>query len=53
MTDPRHMPQMDGFIAGRRQRLQEAQTGTLAGKNPVPAPIAAQVEHILRLVSRI
>lgn len=76
VADPRRMPQMDGFVAGRRERLQEAQTGTLAalpdlpkgidadstaawirqvlaGSSPVPAPIARQVEHILRLVSQI
>jgi anthranilate phosphoribosyltransferase len=29
VADPRRMPQMDGFIAGRRTVLQEAQTGTL------------------------
>ena len=67
------MPQMDGFIRGRHQLLQEAQKGTvtdlpalpadtdpvataayiravLAGDLPVPASIAQQVEHILRLV---
>jgi anthranilate phosphoribosyltransferase len=29
VADPRRMPQMDGFVAGRRSVLQEAQTGTL------------------------
>lgn len=74
VADPRRMPAMTGFLAGERQVLQEAQTGTLAtlpelptttdaastatyinavlcGKLLVPAPIAQQVEHILRLVS--
>ena len=73
VADPRRMPQMDGFIRGRHQLLQEAQKGTvtdlptlpadtnpvataayiravLAGDLPVPASIAQQVEHILRLV---
>ena len=29
VADPRRMPQMDGFVAGHRTVLQEAQTGTL------------------------
>ncbi len=76
VADPRRMPQMDGFLAGQRTRLQEAQPGSLAtvpdlpktvdaaltaeyirevldGRQPVPAPIARQVEHILHLVSQI
>ena len=74
VADPRRMPQMTGFVAGRRVALEEAQSGPLTalpnlpkaidaastaayiravmtGKQAVPAPIARQVEHILRLVS--
>lgn len=76
VADPRRMPQMDGFVAGRHIAVQAVQPGSLAvlpellkaiaadntaayirdildGRNPVPAPIAAQVEHILRLLSEI
>ncbi len=76
VADARRMPQMDAFINGQRQLLQEAQAGTLsalpdlpkttdaastaayiqsvmAGLQPVPASIAMQVEHILRLVSQM
>ena len=76
VADARRMPQMDGFIAGQRSRLQETQSGSLlalpglpqspeaaataayirevlAGRNEVPAPIAVQVEHILRLIRQI
>lgn len=72
VADARRLPQMDGFIAGRRVTLQEGQKGTLtdlpdlpreidaettaayiqqvlAGDKPVPASMALQVEHILRL----
>lgn len=76
VADARRMPQMDGFIAGQRRALQEAQSGSLlalpglpqgpeaastatyiravlAGRSEVPAPIAVQVEHILRLVKQL
>ena len=76
VADARRMPQMDAFINGHRQLLQEAQSGTLAtlpelpkttdavstaayirsvlsGRQPVPASIAMQVEHILRLVKQL
>lgn len=76
VADARRMPQMDGFIAGQRSTLQEAQSGSLlalpglpqspdaaataayihevlAGRSEVPAPIAVQVEHILRLIRQI
>jgi anthranilate phosphoribosyltransferase len=76
VADARRMPQMDGFIAGRRIALQPAQSGSLlalpglpqgtdaagtatyirtvlAGRSEVPAPIAVQVEHILRLVKQL
>ena len=76
VADARRMPQMESFINGQRQLLQEAQAGTLnalpdlpkttdaastaayirsvmTGEKPVPAPIAMQVEHILRLVRQL
>jgi anthranilate phosphoribosyltransferase len=72
VADARRLPQMDGFIGGRRETLQEGQKGTLtnlpdmpreidaettaayiqdvlAERKPVPASMALQVEHILRL----
>ena len=72
VADARRLPQMDGFIAGRRVPLEEGRRGTLtdspdlpraidaettaayirdvlAGIKPVPASMALQVEHILRL----
>ena len=76
VADARRKPQMDSFINGQRQLLQEAQSGTLndlpdlpkttdaastaayiqsvmAGQRAVPASIAMQVEHILRLVKQL
>jgi anthranilate phosphoribosyltransferase len=76
VADPRRMPQMDGFVAGRHLAVQAAQPGSLAtlpelpkaidadstaayirdlldGHSAVPAPVAAQVAHILRLVAEI
>ena len=76
VADARRMPQMEGFINGKRHPLQEAQAGTLSalpdlpkttdaastaafiqsvmhGKQPVPASIAMQVEHILHLLPQI
>jgi anthranilate phosphoribosyltransferase len=76
VADARRLPQMDGFIAGRRVTLQEGQKGTLtdlpdlpkeidvdttaayiqnvlAGKRPVPASMALQVEHILHLAQSL
>ena len=75
VADARRMPQMEAFINGQHQLLQEGQSGTLAalpdlpkstdaastaayiqavmkGDKPVPAAIARQVEHILRLASQ-
>jgi len=75
VADARRMPQMEGFVAGRRVVLQESQRGTLTDlpgwpsgvdaqataayihdvldeRQPLPASIALQVEHILRLASR-
>lgn len=74
VADARRMPQMDGFVAGRRIALEPGRKGTLtdlpdlpreidaqttaayiqdvlAGRKPVPASMALQVEHILRLAS--
>ena len=76
VADARRMPQMEGFINGQRQMLQEAQAGTLKalpdlpkttdaantaayiqsvmkGQQSVPASIAMQVRHILRLVEQL
>ena len=76
VADARRMPQMEAFINGQRQLLQEAQSGTLSvlpdlpkttdaastaayiqlvmtGQQVVPASIAMQVEHILRLVKQL
>ena len=76
VADARRTPQMDAFINGQAQRLQDAQSGTLSalpdlpkttdaastaayiqsvlsGQQPVPAPIAMQVEHILRVVKQL
>ncbi len=76
VADARRTPQMEAFINGQRQLLQESQAGTLkdlpalpkttdaastaayiqsvmAGQHAVPASIAMQVEHILRLVKQL
>ena len=76
VADARRLPQMEGFINGQRQLLQQAQAGTLTalpdlpkttdaastaayiravldGTQSVPAPIAMQVEHILRLAKQL
>ena len=76
VADPRRTPQMDAFLHGQPQRVQDAQAGPLAalpslptaidaahtaarirsvldGAQPVPAPIAQQVEHILRLAAQM
>ena len=42
VADPRRMPQMDGFVAGRRVVLQEAQTGTLASLPDLPKEFDAE-----------
>ena len=72
VADARRLPQMDGFIHGRRIALEEGRKGTLtdmpdlpkdispettaayirdvlSGNKPIPASLALQVEHILRL----
>ena len=76
VADARRMPQMDAFIHGQQQLLQEAQAGSLAtlpelpkktdaantaayiqsvmtGQQTIPAPIAMQVKHIMRLVNQL
>ena len=42
VADPRRMPQMDGFLAGRRAVLQEAQTGTLVNLPDLPKAFDAE-----------
>lgn len=41
VADPRRTPQMDGFLAGRPQRLQEAQDGPLSALPALPYAIDA------------
>lgn len=41
-ADARRMPQMDGFIAGRRLTLQEGQKGTVTGLPGLPREIDAE-----------
>ena len=41
VADPRRMPQMDGFLHGRRVPLQEAQSGALASLPDLPRQIDA------------
>ncbi|MGL4436757.1 MAG: DNA-binding protein YbiB [Giesbergeria sp.] len=76
VADPRRTPQMDAYLHGQHQRVQEVQAGPLAalpqlptaidaastaawirsvldGAQPVPAPIARQVEHILRMAGQM
>jgi anthranilate phosphoribosyltransferase len=56
VADARRLPQMDGFVRGKRVALEEGQRGTLTdlpdGRQPVPASLALQVEHILRLAAQ-
>jgi anthranilate phosphoribosyltransferase len=52
VADARRMPQMDGFINGQRQLLQEAQAGTLATlpdlpKIPDAASTAAYIQAVI------
>jgi anthranilate phosphoribosyltransferase len=42
VADARRLPQMDGFIAGRRVTLEERQRGTLAAIDGLPKEIDAQ-----------
>ncbi|MBA2963631.1 MULTISPECIES: DNA-binding protein YbiB [Ramlibacter] len=75
VADARRLPQMDGFVRGRRVPLEEGRRGTLTdlpgwpqgtdpaataayigdvldGRQPVPASLQLQVEHILRLAAQ-
>ena len=52
VADPRRMPQMDGFVAGQRSVLQEAQTGTLPTLPDLPkefdaATTAAYIRSVM------
>jgi anthranilate phosphoribosyltransferase len=52
VADARRMPQMEGFIAGQRELLQTAQTGTLASLPELPAQTdaastAAYIQKVL------
>ena len=42
VADARRLPQMDGFIAGKRVQLQEGQKGTLTSLPDLPKEIDAQ-----------
>ena len=51
VADPRRTPQMDGFLAGRPQRLQEAQDGPLTALPALPGAIdAASTASYIRAV---
>ena len=41
VADPRRTPQMDGFLAGKPQRMQEAQDGPLTALPALPSAIDA------------
>jgi anthranilate phosphoribosyltransferase len=52
VADARRMPQMEGFLAGQRELLQAAQTGTLASLPDLPAQTdaastAAYIQKVL------
>jgi hypothetical protein len=42
VADARRLPQMDGFIAGRRVALQEGRKGTLTDLPELPKDIAPE-----------
>ena len=42
VADARRLPQMDGFIAGRRVTLQEGKKGTLTDLPDLPSEIDAE-----------
>ncbi len=51
VADARRMPQMDGFVAGQRSVMQEAQKGTLASLPELPASTdAAETAAYIRRV---
>jgi len=52
VADARRLPQMEGFLAGQRELLQAAQTGTLASLPELPtqmdaATTAAYIQKVL------
>ncbi len=53
VADPRRMPQMDGFVAGQRTVLQEAQAGTLPTLPDLPKEFDADTTaaYIQRVMS--
>ena len=50
VADARRMPQMDGFINGRRELLQEAQSGSLAQLPDLPGLDAQATAHYIQRV---
>ena len=51
VADPRRLPQMDGFVHGQRQLLQEAQAGSLAQVPDLPSLEAqATADYIGRVL---
>jgi len=50
VADPRRTPQMDGFLAGKPQRLQEAQGGPLATLPTLPATDTESTAQYTRAV---
>lgn len=52
VADPRRLPQMDGFVHGQRQLLQEAQAGSLARVPDLPSLEAqATANYIQRVLA--
>jgi anthranilate phosphoribosyltransferase len=51
VADPRRVPRMQGFVAGRPVALQEAQTGTLAALPDLPKEIDA--DHTAAYTRRV
>jgi len=43
VADPRRLPQMDGFVAGRRVTLQQGQKGTLSSLPELPGDTDAEL----------
>ena len=50
VADARRMPQMDGFINGQRELLQEAQSGSLAQLPDLPTLDAQATAHYIQRV---
>jgi len=58
VADARRLPQMDGFIAGRRVTLQEGRKGTLTDlpdlpKDVAPEATAAYIQDVLAERKRV